>query len=183
MIKAQRDARNEMLWEHRKLGWTLQKIGDKFSISRERVRQILGNTGRLMKYPEGYRRCHGPCHRVLPIADFYIYKTGKQKGKPITRCKSCLKIHSREWGKKYQYRYKVGGKYHQSTLARQSLGMAIRTGRIIKPDTCMVNKDCFGRIEGHHYLGYEKENYLKVLWLCSKHHEEADKGTLKFDAR
>ena len=27
--------------------WTLQRIGDKFGISRERVRQIVGNTGEL----------------------------------------------------------------------------------------------------------------------------------------
>ena len=29
-------------------GWTLQKIGDKYNMSKQRVHQILGNTGRIV---------------------------------------------------------------------------------------------------------------------------------------
>jgi DNA-directed RNA polymerase sigma subunit (sigma70/sigma32) len=31
--------------------WTLQQIADKYGICRERVRQLIGNTGRLEKDP------------------------------------------------------------------------------------------------------------------------------------
>ena len=33
-------------------------------------------------------------------------------------------------------------------------------------EICKTTKN----IEAHHYLGYEKENWLKVKWLCIKHH-------------
>lgn len=39
--------RNQEMWKLRHVkGWTLDEIGTKYGISRERVRQIIGNTGR-----------------------------------------------------------------------------------------------------------------------------------------
>lgn len=43
------DRKMLMEWMRFDFGWTLQEIGDKFGISRERVRQILGNTGSIVK--------------------------------------------------------------------------------------------------------------------------------------
>lgn len=31
-------------------------------------------------------------------------------------------------------------------------------------------------VEGHHYLGYAREHWLDVQWLCRQHHEEAHHG-------
>lgn len=32
--------------------------------------------------------------------------------------------------------------------------------------------------QGHHYLGYDRENFKKVRWLCLKHHREEEKRQL-----
>lgn len=38
------ERRNEMSLLHRQQGWSMQKIADKFGVSRERVRQIIGSS-------------------------------------------------------------------------------------------------------------------------------------------
>jgi hypothetical protein len=60
----------------------------------------------------------------------------------------------------------------QRRYASQSVGYALRTGKLTKPDVC---SECGGpgRIEGHH-LDYEKANRLKVVWLCRACHIRAD---------
>jgi len=37
-------------------GWTLQMLGDKYGVSRQRVQQIIGSTGRLARFYNGRRR-------------------------------------------------------------------------------------------------------------------------------
>lgn len=52
--------------------------------------------------------------------------------------------------------------------ARNAIRTAVRNGTIIKlPCFCGIKKT-----EAHHYLGYEKENWLNIKWLCKLHHEE-----------
>ena len=46
-MKAAQRKRNMLYFRNR--GWTLVRIGKKYGISRERVRQIIGNTGRIAK--------------------------------------------------------------------------------------------------------------------------------------
>lgn len=58
--------------------------------------------------------------------------------------------------------------------ARAKLRNAVYAGQIIKPDQCTSVKSnpCSGRIEAHHYLGYEGEHWKDVEWLCRNHHFE-----------
>jgi hypothetical protein len=133
---------------------SLQEIGDLFNVSRERIRQIIGNTGRINKYFEGFKRCYS-CHKTLPFSDFYESKS-KGRGAKHT-CRKCLKAHSLKWGRIYAYKYSKGGKYFKKSIARMRLGQAVKAGKIVKTD-CIVGKDCYGRIEGHHYAGYGKES-------------------------
>lgn len=68
--------------------------------------------------------------------------------------------------------------------ARRKILSAIRTGKIIRPEYC---ENCgredwgIGRsmVEAHHYLGYAKENWLKVKFLCIDCHKEEDKEIVK----
>ena len=44
--------------------------------------------------------------------------------------------------------------------------------------TCLINKDCSGRIEWHHafrYAGRRQNELWTLLPLCSKHHREEHK--------
>ena len=72
--------------------------------------------------------------------------------------------------------------------ARNVVQAAIKSGIIQVSQTCqfgsaqsfvgmtwplgVVFEDCAEteRLEAHHYLGYDEENYLSVIFLCPKHH-------------
>lgn len=60
-------------------------------------------------------------------------------------------------------------RYHEKTLARNRLYNAISKGTVSKPDSCQIDNDCTGRLEGHHD-DYNKP--LDVTWLCVKHHHK-----------
>ena len=51
-----------------------------------------------------------------------------------------------------------------------SIGRDIRNGKI-KRGPCVVCGD--SKTQAHHYLGYARENWRNVQWLCPKHHKEA----------
>lgn len=55
--------------------------------------------------------------------------------------------------------------------ARNKVANALKSGELTKQPCSVSNAECYGRIEAHH------EDYTKplvVIWLCSKHHREAD---------
>lgn len=55
--------------------------------------------------------------------------------------------------------------------ANYTLRNAVKSGKIIKPNKCEIIDCNETKIYGHHHLGYNKENWLNVQWLCSKHHK------------
>lgn len=67
---ASRDTvRQEEMLSLRQSGLTLREIGEKYDISRERVRQIIGNTGELPREPIGLRQCE-QCGRDIPFPKY-----------------------------------------------------------------------------------------------------------------
>lgn len=212
------DQRKQEMIELREQKWSLQKIGDKFGICRERVRQLIGNTGRfykyfrirreeaiavkkylrltttelaklyyfpsphtlneyvgklpyVRKYHPGFRRCY-VCFCTLP------YKKFSSRFAHV--CKKCNTKRTYEFQKRTGYRknyekqYSKGGKRYAHTLARGAVHEAVKNG-ILKKDECKLkNKDCHGRIESHHYLGYAEKHRLDVWWVCQKHHQQID---------
>ena len=154
---------------------SLRSIGDLYGVSRQRIHQIVGNTGFkiYIKCPLGFRSCY-LCKRILPEKSFYMDAQSKG-GK--NRCRSCLKEKSSKYGKRNKHFYMVGGKYYKQSRARREVYQALKKGTIIK-GRCKIGNDCRGRIEAHHHNGYSKKHYLDVIWLCSKHHYMVDKGKL-----
>jgi len=75
-------------------------------------------------------------------------------------------------GKKAE-RNKFDANSRDKQYARLAVKGALGKGLIIKPNVC---SDCGknGRIEAHHYLGYEKEHWLDVQWFCPKCHVKHD---------
>ncbi len=54
--------------------------------------------------------------------------------------------------------------------ARMALHRAVKAGQIV-PEPCIR---CGATpAEGHHYLGYAREHWLHVVWLCDLHHARA----------
>jgi hypothetical protein len=51
--------------------------------------------------------------------------------------------------------------------AHYTLHDAVRYKKIEKQPCAICGES---KVEGHHYLGYEPENWLTVQWLCRKHH-------------
>lgn len=60
-------------------------------------------------------------------------------------------------------------KHHQKALARAAVGSAIKTGKLHRPNICSKCKSNCAP-QAHHYKGYDKENYLKIKWLCKYCH-------------
>ena len=71
---------------------------------------------------------------------------------------------------------RMAEKYPIKFRARYLLRNAVKKGEIIKPVMCEQYNPhpeipCFGRLEAHHYLGYEGDHWKDVMWLCIKHHK------------
>ena len=170
MTKIQRADRTAAMAEMRDAGRTLQEIGDSYDLTRERVRQIIGNTGHILNtvYAKDERRCYR-CKQTKKVDEFYTDKCHV--------CVACTKKRSLEVMKsQHAQDYQKGGKYYKAQLCRQNTNYMIKTGKLIKGD-CLVGKDngfvdCRGRIEAHHHKGYDHPE--EVEFYCVKHHKEID---------
>lgn len=60
------------------------------------------------------------------------------------------------------------------TNARGAVNYALSVGKLIKPSVCESEGCSVSKIEAHHHLGYDKENWLSVRWLCRQHHTQVD---------
>jgi len=52
---------------------------------------------------------------------------------------------------------------------------ALKRGKLVRPPHCQHPGCDTPTVEGHHHRGYEREHWLDVVWLCRRHHEEADR--------
>jgi len=57
--------------------------------------------------------------------------------------------------------------------AQKYLNNAIRDGRFERKYECEDCGTTERKIEGHHHMGYERENWLNVQWLCVNCHKKA----------
>lgn len=170
----------------RRSGKTLQEIGNSFSVTRERIRQILLKYEGMekynhvsilpieKKYPPNHKRCY-KCRKILKFEEFYKDKNGIRGY--ANKCINCVKKDIRKYGGKYSKEYLKGGKYYKKVKARIALNYAVKNGKIKKGNCEFLAESCKGRIEGHHYKGYEKKHYFDIKWLCKKHHRIVDKLT------
>ena len=124
------------------------------------------------------RRCT-KCHESKEPAEFHRNK--KARDGRQSWCKACIKAHiASPEGKAYKLAYdrsekgratkrRVYQKYKYKTIARNRLALAVRKGKVIRPDNCSsCGVDCIPH--GHH-TNYNK--VLDVVWLCKNCHVEA----------
>lgn len=78
-------------------------------------------------------------------------------------------------------------KFREKWNARVRLRYAVKIGKIVKPEVCdrlnISNIPCSGRIEAHHYNGYEDEAWKEVWWLCVRHHHQEHDGVRNYGKR
>jgi len=55
--------------------------------------------------------------------------------------------------------------------ARSKVNSVIRSKKIIKPTQCQLCGNSTS-LTAHHYLGYEKEHWLDIQWLCISCHKK-----------
>lgn len=68
-----------------------------------------------------------------------------------------------------RWKHKIEYTKKQKAQATNYVNTAIRW-KGLQRGTCVVcgNK----KTQAHHYKGYAKENWLKIIWLCVKHHNQ-----------
>lgn len=106
---------------------------------------------------------------------YFIAWNQSEKGKQ-SHLESSKKYWSTEKGKSYLKRAwkRAREKYTQQIKARAFVTGAIRSKKIKRPTHCLkCGVNC--KPEAHHYLGYARENWLDIQWLCTPCHKEIDK--------
>lgn len=93
------------------------------------------------------------CNKPFEIPPAWLRK---QRGRAGTYC-------SREcrYKNKFQYTKK------EKIKAVNRLRWAVKTGKVIQ-QSCIICNEL--KSQAHHHKGYAEENWLNVVWLCSKHH-------------
>lgn len=109
---------------------------------------------------QGLQRCY-MCDTVKPFSDFYF---DRNENRLLRRCRRC--DGRRKEASRKRNGYFESDKYKARATAKE----AEKSGKLVRQpcEVCGVEQ-----VHGHHYKGYEKENWLDIQWLCRKHHLEA----------
>jgi len=143
---------------------SLNEISIESGYSFSLVQKLLGNIRNPHKAPEGFRKC-GKCG-ILPIEKFY----GSSRV-----CIPCTKLNLSNWRKNNKHKVlEYQRKNNWKMKARIAVFKALKSGKLTKGECIYKDNSCSKQIQAHHYLGYEKENYLNVKWVCSHHHIKVD---------
>lgn len=76
-----------------------------------------------------------------------------------------------EKGKEYFNEYQKG-RNKLKVRAHWAVNKAVKKGLLVR-EPCFVCRET-KNVDGHHYKGYDEENWLIVRWLCRKHHKEVE---------
>lgn len=113
------------------------------------------------KYQQDYRKKNGEA--VREKARKYYAENKYRKAKLRDNEKQ------REY---YRKQAKLAKKRHpEKNRAREAVAAAVRSGSLFRPASCSCcGENC--KPEAHHNNGYEKDNWLDVVWLCTSCHGE-----------
>lgn len=110
--------------------------------------------------------------RVAPFPEL----CGKCKQRPHAKgngwCRECQNKAQREWYRRNPDWNKSTPERWQKKLARHLCNNRVKRGQMLKLP-CFICGNT--NVMAHHYLGYDKEHALDIIWLCILHHCEAEK--------
>ncbi len=106
------------------------------------------------------------CKQEKPLTEFH-----KNASRPLGRdyrCKDCFLAWDKERSQLPHRKNKAVKQYHNAykDKARNAVAVAIKNGSLL----ALNCPKCGEKGEAHHYMGYEPEHWLDVLWLCRPHH-------------
>jgi len=110
--------------------------------------------------------------RVSPFPEM----CGKCHQRPHSKghawCQECKNEASREWwARNPDWNNGTPGR-RIKYLARHLVNLHLKRGKIRKLPCLICGSEI---VTAHHYLGYEKPHTTDIIWLCWKHHLEAEK--------
>jgi predicted transcriptional regulator len=180
--------------EMRAAGASTNEIAAAVGRSADRVRSRLNRDNHhhsqaipLAKREAGLtvKRCR-KCEADKPLEDFAVTKMNKTEYRwPYCKpCEIARQADRRERGlhleKTRRHVAKHAEKYPEETAARKAFAEAVRSGRIVRPDTCEAcgqkpapNRLGRSSVQGHHD-DYSKP--FEVRWLCQPCHNRHHKN-------
>ncbi len=94
-------------------------------------------------------------------------------------CAGCRNIANKEWRQRHGGSWKaLTPENRQRAVVRRYVYTKVQRGQMQKLP-CAVCSD--PNSQAHHHNGYSKEHALDVVWLCQKHHIEAERELKSVD--
>lgn len=109
---------------------------------------------------------------------------GRDAGRPGGRsayCLACKARRQREYRARVDERPRNRQRYRaapEQWKAKVCVARAVARGALIVPAAC-EHCEKARKLEAHHYLGYEREHWLDVEWVCRPCHKLADVRRLR----
>jgi len=113
-----------------------------------------------------------PYTRTTPFPEL----CGKCKQRPHAKgnawCSECKKESHRVWRSRNPNWDRLTDERREKSNARKLVNHRVKRGQMLKLP-CFICGNM--NVSAHHYLGYDKEHALDILWLCMEHHRESEK--------
>lgn len=126
------------------------------------------------------------CHEEKLHSEFYKHEATKDGLR--SDCRTCKNKKNQDWRDRNPIRYnkmikdhylrnkkKVSKRIRQyikdnpkENKAREAVAYALKMGRLVKEPCSVCGCE---KVDGHHE-SYLKKDWLKVIWLCRKHHRK-----------
>jgi len=159
-------------------------------ISLIRAREFEGDKVQLKEYILNYlqtlrkatRVCNF-CNQEKELSTEYFSRDRTRSTGLANICKECDNRRYRESRNTESFKERCRQYYLRNkhkAKARAIFHKAVKDGQV-KRQPCEVCGSTLS--EGHHYLGYELDHALDVMWLCRKHHRLEELGLRNSDTK
>lgn len=126
--------------------------------------KVCNDCGKLKPAEDFPRQGMHPYCRVCRTKRSTEYRKGAGREANISR----MKKYNKEM-------YATDPEFRKRMAARRAVGAAILIGVLQRPARCpSCKRKCL--VQGHHHKGYDKKNWLNVVWLCPRCHRKEEVG-------
>ena len=125
-------------------------------------------------FANGLKQCI-KCGEIKPLSEFTTDKSHFDGHHPY--CYKCVALAHAKRYKETPNGFKASVKRWENKnpdkkAAHNAINLAVKTGKLIRPDACSICGNNEVRIIAHHTDSYEEEHWLDVIWVCDKCHNK-----------